>query len=767
MDDITQENLIIKWSDEILQHLLKLKEEKYPDLTFWLRQQDGERLRKGYWFQGSHYIFIGLVNRGDGKNKTTQVGLVYNLYDINNPSCYLEIVYHTEEDASVINAYKKIINTIGGFEGSVDTKVSKEYTGVNVLEIIDNFLETDWKIIKDIFKEFDVLDKLIIPSNKFQKMLSATLNVRNNKNANLLNINEEPNYWVYSPGEGAKYWEEFTQKNIIAIGWDYLGDLRKFTTQEQITQKLKEYYQDTSSHKNDATACFEFVNILKEDDFVFVKQGLKNLIGYGKVTSEYRYDLQRNEYRNIRSVTWLKKGNWSLPDGEKLVLKTLTNITKYKGYPEKLLKIMEIGGEQEMNETREPLNKIFYGPPGTGKTYELQSKIMPKFTKATQDGKQEYLNELADKLSWFEAITIIMLELKTAKVTDIYQSQLLQTKAKLLNSNNPRQTIWGQLQLHTKKECQNVQYTKRSEPLIFEKDNNSRWTIDVEVAKEELLDVYEQYTKYMNFRDTGLENSKVKNYVFTTFHQSFSYEDFVEGIKPKVNESGDVIYDTVDGIFKKISLKAKNDPNNNYAIFIDEINRGNIASIFGELITLIEEDKRLGNINALEVMLPYSREIFGIPNNLYIYGTMNTADKSVESLDSALRRRFVFHEIKPDPTLLKTVEGINLRILLETINHRITLLKDKDHQIGHSYFLGVNSIESLQCIFKQNIIPQLEEYFYGDYKKIGMILGKSFIDIKQSNAVFAEGFDDDINIDEEYVLKPEPEWDYSSIYESN
>lgn len=173
-----------------------------------------------------------------------------------------------------------------------------------------------------------------------------------------------------------------------------------------------------------------------------------------------------------------------------------------------------------------------------------------------------------------------------------------------------------------------------------------------------------------------------------------------------------------------------------YVLIMDEINRGNISSIFGELITLIEDDKRLGSKESIEVILPYSKENFGVPPNLYLIGTMNTADRSVEALDTALRRRFSFTEMKSDPQVLLTAHdnggtiaetNINLISMLETINKRIELLVDKDHQIGHSYFISVNTLPDLRYTFKNKIIPLLEEYFYGDFGKIGLVLGDRFV----------------------------------------
>ena len=365
--------------------------------------------------------------------------------------------------------------------------------------------------------------------------------------------------------------------------------------------------------------------------------------------------------------------------------------------------------------------------------------------------------------------------------------------------------------------------------------------------------------------------------VFTTFHQSLSYEDFIEGIKPETID-GNVTYEVKDGIFKSICKNAfskeitsdnfevvyqklldeidnsvdnklvletlvhakeftiyKNSKNNirfhsntekayeavikkevlehylktgevldwapytksvanyiiekynyiqneaiepkNHVLIIDEINRGNVSAIFGELITLLEEDKRKGNPEHTEVKLPYSGKDFSVPNNVYIIGTMNTADRSVEALDTALRRRFSFVEMQPDPEILsdekyEKYKDVDLSKLLETINQRIEMLIDKDHQIGHSYFIGIENLGDLKRTFKDKIIPLLEEYFYGDFGKIGLVLGEKFIEqTKYAEKVFAKfTYEEDFLEDKKiYHITPSKDWDdeaFKSIYGS-
>ena len=269
---------------------------------------------------------------------------------------------------------------------------------------------------------------------------------------------------------------------------------------------------------------------------------------------------------------------------------------------------------------------------------------------------------------------------------------------------------------------------------------------------------------------TGKTHAMQENYIshfaeenrfVTTFHQSFSYEEFVEGLKPVLDsptdEPGDIKYTVFPGVFKEACEKAVemagyaslhdcvvDDPATRKAaidqaiadkklvlLCIDEINRGNIAAIFGELISLVEENKRLGAEREMKVTLPYSQEQFGVPANLLIVGTMNTADRSIQLLDSALRRRFQFREILPDYTVFKSKDPVIKPVLekankiLQRINTRVRSLLNKDYQIGQSYLMFVRSEEDIFNAIVTKIIPLLEEYFYNDIAKVRFVLNEN------------------------------------------
>ena len=570
----------------------------------------------------------------------------------------------------------------------------------------------------------------------------------------------EKKYWLYSPGENTAKWEEFSREGVIGIGWDELGDLVKYKSKAEMAAQLRTLDNSNGSKKNDATANDSFANIVSKGDIVIVKSGLHGLLGYGQVESDYYFDQNASDHKSRRRIHWKNLGSWIAPF--QMVTKTLTDITEiraktagYQMYHEELIGIMN-GEAKIIFKPRQPLNQILYGPPGTGKTYKLKSKFFDTYTtRETSITPEQHFENVASELSWWQCIALALLELKEAKTAQIKENRWVKHKVEHSQSMSLNAALWSTLQSHTIEESTTVKHKRRMAPLIFDKDEKSQWRILDEQLKEQAPELPEMLDSVNNFKPNP--DKVIERYVFTTFHQSYGYEDFVEGIKPVMSEEADADslgYRIEPGVFKKLCDRAAKDPENRYAIFIDEINRGNIANIFGELITLIEPDKRKGCENGMKAVLPYSKTPFSVPQNVDIIGTMNTADRSVEALDTALRRRFSFREMLPKPELIRDMlgekadwEGISLAQVLTTINDRIEVLLDRDHTIGHSYFLELKDADdfetALKRVFSDKIIPLLQEYFYNDYVKIGMVLGSGFVETVKNRVAFAS-FEDSI-----------------------
>ena len=395
--------------------------------------------------------------------------------------------------------------------------------------------------------------------------------------------------------------------------------------------------------------------------------------------------------------------------------------------------------------THKPTNIIYTGVAGTGKTYRLL-QIAKQYTDyLPRANAKDFLVQLLQALSWRDVVCLIFLDLQSknqdlVKVPEIVSHEFFVAKA----SQNEREknlnsTAWSVLQMHTHTSSDTVSYKNRASQAYFDKDNSGAWYLLPE-SIELLTGLSQQLAEFQQAkRDNDSSQSQAfsqQRFSMVSFHQAYGYEEFVEGIRPVMVASGQLNnanngpsqmnYAIQDGAFLILCQRAANNPKQRYAMLIDEINRANVSRVFGELLSLIESDKRTGMANAMTVNLAYSGRKFSVPDNVDIYATMNIQDHSLAPLDMALRRRFRFIDCPPQPELLPTiglskgsetpdtaecseVETIDLARLLTGLNNRIIQTLGVDSQLGHAFLFSVTTLEQLQDVLVEQIIPQLAQ----------------------------------------------------------
>ncbi len=436
----------------------------------------------------------------------------------------------------------------------------------------------------------------------------------------------------------------------------------------------------------------------------------------------------------------------------------------------------------ENMKTIPPLNQILYGPPGTGKTYNTINKALEilgekvegkdraelkaKFDEYRQNGQIEFVT-FHQSFSYEEFVEGIKPKLidssegaESSEMSYTIKSGIFKEICKsalsnLQNSQKDEATLSAENQVANLFEAfiEHIQ-NKQDNDIEYILNDEKNWFVSIlNWGNYKVIKIFSD-SGYLKKYPVFLSDNKIKRY-YKDFKLNHNFK-----IRSKENRTGYIdTHRFYTAFFKKMRefettwVKQDNQTEinidntlNPYILIIDEINRGNISKILGELITLIEPSKRIGASDeekargigneSLEVTLPYSNETFGVPSNLYIIGTMNTADRSIALLDTALRRRFEFVEMMPDSSQLKPCGDIDLAQLLDKMNERIEFLLDREHTIGHSFFIGVDSLDRLREVFKLKIIPLLQEYFYDDYAKIdavlngnGMVESKSMSDL--------------------------------------
>jgi 5-methylcytosine-specific restriction protein B len=432
---------------------------------------------------------------------------------------------------------------------------------------------------------------------------------------------ETTHYWLYAPGDRASMWEDFYRDGIMAIGWDEIGDLSAFANKDEIKVRMQEVYGPEKSYKNGAHATWQFVHAMKAGDVVFAKKGMHTIVGRGVVESEYRYDATRETYRNIRKVKWTHRGEWNHPG--QAAMKTLTDITRYTEYVDKLKGI-----------------------------FDSEEKENPPEPEFPEYGPEDFLADVFMERPAFDTLT-----------------GLVATKKNVILQGAP-----------------GVGKTFAAKRLAY---------------------------AMMGVKDP----SRVE---MVQFHQSYSYEDFIMGFRPTATG-----FELRHGPFYAFCKTAEEDLDNDYFFIIDEINRGNLGKIFGELFMLLENDKR-----GVEVRLLHSDEKFSVPRNVHLIGTMNTADRSLAMMDYALRRRFAFFGMKPGfgsagfRQYQKTLESKPFdRLVACTEELNAAIAEDEalgeGFCIGHSFFCNLEKAgtKELSRIVEFELAPLLAEYWYDESAK--------------------------------------------------
>lgn len=391
-----------------------------------------------------------------------------------------------------------------------------------------------------------------------------------------------------------------------------------------------------------------------------------------------------------------------------------------------------------------PINIIYTGVAGTGKTYRLL-QIAKEYTDyLPKTNYEDLLVQLLQELSWREVVCLIFLEFQSrkqdlVKVPELVNHEFYIAKASLnARDNHLRNTAWAVLQTHSPTDSKTVVSKNRASQAYFDKDHSGAWYLlpDSLTLLEDLSQQLAEFQQAQRdcHKSQGQHFSQ-KRFSMVSFHQAYGYEEFVEGIRPVMTTShshkdshiqannmpAQMSYAIQEGAFLKLCQRAANDPEQRYAVLIDEINRANVSRVFGELLSLIEPDKRAGMQNAMTVNLAYSGRPFSLPANVDIYATMNTQDHSLAPLDMALRRRFRFVDYPPQPELLPiislsteaqtddAVETIDLSKLLMGLNTRITQMLGSEAQLGHAFLWSVSALEQLQVALSEQIIPQLAQ----------------------------------------------------------
>lgn len=566
-------------------------------------------------------------------------------------------------------------------------------------------------------------------------------------------------YWMYAPGEQARFWDEYYQDGTMGLGWNKIGDLRDYRKQEDLIAPLKQNYGDDSSQKNSADMLYSFAYEMKPGDIVFAKKGRSMIVGRGVVTSDYYYDDSHEYHHHLRKIKWTDKGEWKTDT--MLAMKTLTNITSYKEHVSYLNRLID----GESNKQEAPSVQNYWWLVANPKIWSITGM------KIGEEQSYSLYSESGHKRNIFQNF----LDAKAGDIVLGYESSPTKQVVCLLtiSKENDGEELYFKMTeklptpidfsaLRNTPGLEKMEYMRNQQGSFF-KVTADEFDIIMELVRGEnplpKKDANEPYTEKKFLEEVFVtENDfyKLRNLLLrkknlilqgapgvgktfaarrlayaimgekdenrvmqVQFHQNYSYEDFVMGYKPNENGGFDMKY----GVFHKFCTRAAVDKEHKYFFIIDEINRGNLSKIFGELLMLIESDYR-----DKPIQLSYNDETFAVPSNIYIIGMMNTADRSLAMIDYALRRRFSFFEMKPGfetdafNNYILGWSSQKLRSLINAIIELNKVITDDDSLgsgfcIGHSYLCNFDNGYDLESIVEYDIIPMLREYWFDNDDK--------------------------------------------------
>lgn len=569
--------------------------------------------------------------------------------------------------------------------------------------------------------------------------------------------------WLFAPGENAYMWNECRSSETMRLGWD-IENLSEFDSREELAKRLQSKYGNQSSYRNDSLALWQFAHEINIGDIVYAKKGINKIIGRGIVESEYYFDESLSTYQHARNVKWTYSGEWDYALG-KLPLKTLTDISKNND----LIKELEgLVVENKVTTSSEITSDRHYwwlvANPRIWSIANMQVGAVQNYTLYNDNGNrrrifQNFLDaKKGDIVIGYESTPTKQI-VALAEIYKPNDGQLIYIRK---TESLPVPIDYSTIKCIP--ELADMEYIKNQQGSFF-KLKEEEYNIIMDVIREEnpvkkeyknevydeesfLDDVFMDKDQYVRLKSLLLTKKNVilqgapgvgktfaakrlaysilgekddSHVEFVQFHQSYTYEDFIMGFRP--NEEGGFYLKR--GTFYNFCKKAKADPTGKYFFIIDEINRGNLSKIFGELLMLIENDHRGESIK-----LAYSDEMFNVPNNLYIIGMMNTADRSLAMIDYALRRRFSFFDMVPAfqtegfKTYQKKLNNKQFDNIIDGIVKLNEVISNDDSLgqgfcIGHSYFCNQEEVnmEWLQNVIDYDILPMLKEYWFDDIKQ--------------------------------------------------